>query len=68
MTDDEQREAQRLALLHLLDEAVNAPPDGWGRDLPTLAGRLMDTGAVTVDVVKVLRKIGRPSGEERGRL
>lgn len=54
MTEDEQRELQRLALLHLLHEAVNAGPFDWGKDLPTLAGRLMESGAVTVNAASVL--------------
>lgn len=54
MTEDEQCEVQRLALLHLLNvECVKA--DEWWKDLPTLADRLMKTGAVTVDAVKVMR-------------
>lgn len=62
MTPDDQREAQRLALLHLLYQAVNAP-DGYGKDLPTLAGRLMASGAVTVDVPRVmLDLVKRPDG------
>lgn len=56
MTPDEQQEAQRLALLHLLNEAVDAPDDWW-KDLPTLASRLMKTGLVTVDAVAVLRDL-----------
>jgi hypothetical protein len=57
MTDDDQRELQRLALLHLLIQAVNAGPLDWGKDLPTLADRLMKTGAVTVDAVRVVRDL-----------
>lgn len=53
MTPEEQREAQRLALLHLLKQATRGPDDWW-RDLPTLAGRLMNTDAVTVDVCRVM--------------
>lgn len=57
MTGEEQQEAQRLALLHLLREAVDAGPFDWGQDLPTLAGRLMKTGAVTVNVTHVMREL-----------
>jgi hypothetical protein len=56
VTDEQQREAQRLALLHLLRQAIAGPGD-WGSDLPTLAGRLMNSGAVTVDVVRVFREL-----------
>lgn len=56
MTDEQQREAQRLALLHLLKRQT-AKADEWWKDLPTLAGRLMDSGAVTVDVARVLMEI-----------
>lgn len=56
MTEEDQREVQRLALLHLLRQAVAGPGD-WGKDLPTLAGRLMDSGAITVDAVRVFSEI-----------
>jgi hypothetical protein len=56
VTDEQQREAQRLALLHLLKQET-AKADEWWKDLPTLAGRLMDSGAVAVDVVRVLMEI-----------
>jgi hypothetical protein len=56
MTEEDQREVQRLALLHLLRQAI-AGPDDWGQDLPTLAGRLMDSGAITVDAVRVFFEI-----------
>jgi hypothetical protein len=57
MSEEDQRELQRLALLHLLSEAVSAGPFDWGKDLPTLAGRLMDTGYVAVDAARVLRDL-----------
>jgi hypothetical protein len=53
VTGEQQREAQRLALLYLLKQET-AKADEWWKDLPTLAGRLMDSGAVTVNVVDVL--------------
>lgn len=56
MTEEDQREVQRLALLHLLRQAIAGPGD-WGKDLPTLAGRLMDSGAITVDAVRVFSEI-----------
>lgn len=56
MTEEDQREVQRLALLHLLRQAIAGPGD-WGSDLPTLAGRLMNSGAITVDTPRVFREL-----------
>jgi hypothetical protein len=49
VSPDDEREAQRVILLALLHRTV---VDDWSRDLPTLAGRLMGSGLITVDVVK----------------
>lgn len=54
LTEDDQVEAQRLALIYLLRSAAT----GWAaNDMPTVADRLMKSGAVFVDVPLVMRDL-----------